>query len=90
MITPSVVTTEDAVLRYNNRASHRRKDSQQYHLVQQEIEYTYGIWSATGVLQHMGGVKLGDPLGVIDLPYGQYFVKIWYYDAYKEFCVMRK
>lgn len=89
MITPSVVTTEDAVLRYN-RASHRRKDSQQYHLVQQEIEYTYGIWSATGVLQHMGGVKLGDPLGVIDLPYGQYFVKVWYYDAYKEFCVMRK
>ena len=89
MITPSVVTTEDAVLRYN-RASHRRKDSQQYHLVQQEIEYTYGIWSATGVLQHMGGVKLGDPLGVIDLPYGQYLVKVWYYDAYKEFYVMRK
>ena len=89
MITPSVVTTEDAVLRYN-RASHRRKDSQQDLLVQQEIEYTYGIWSATGVLQRMGGLKLGDPLGIIDLPYGQYLVKVWYYDAYKEFCVMRK
>ena len=89
MITPSVVTTEDAVLRYD-WASHRRKGSQQDHLVQQEIEYTYGIWSATGVLQRMGGVKLGDPLGVIDLPYGQYLVKVWYYDAYKEFHIMRQ
>ena len=89
MITPSVVTTEDAVLRYN-RASHRRKDSQQDLLVQQEIEYTYGIWSATGVLQRMGGLKLGDPLGIIDLPYGQYLVKVWYYDTYKEFHIMRQ
>ena len=89
MITPSVVTTEDAVLRYD-WTSHRRKDSQQDHLVQQEIEYTYGIWSATGVLQRMGGVKLGDPLGVIDLPHGQYLVKVWYYDAYKEFHIMRQ
>ncbi len=89
MITPSVVTTEDAVLRYD-WTSHYRKDSQQDHLAQQEVEYTYGIWSATGVLQHMGGVKLGDPLGVIDLPYGQYLVKVWYDDAYKEFHVIRK
>ena len=89
MITPSVVTTEDAVLRYD-WTSHHRKVSQQGHLPQQEVEYTYGIWSATGVLQHMGGVKLGDPLGVIDLPYGQYLVKVWYDDAYKEFHVIRK
>ena len=89
MITPSVVTTEDAVLRYD-WTSHHRKVSQQDHLPHQEVEYTYGIWSATGVLQHMGGVKLGDPLGVIDLPYGQYLVKVWYDDAYKEFHVIRK
>lgn len=89
IITPSIVTTEDAVLRYDVKL-HRSENSVQDHAVQLEIGYTYGIWSMTGVLQHMGEVKLEEPLGVIDLPYGQYLVKVWYYDAYKEFCVMRK
>ena len=89
IITPSIVTTEDAVLRYNVKLP-RSENSVQDHTVQQEMEYTYGIWSTTGVLQHMGEVKLEEPLGVIDLPYGQYLVKVWYGNAYKEFHVMRQ
>ena len=89
IITPSIVTTEDAVLRYDVKL-HRSENSVQDHAVQQEMGYTYGIWSTTGVLQHMGEVKLEEPLGVIDLPYGQYLVKVWYGNAYKEFHVMRQ
>ena len=89
IITPSIVTTEDAVLRYNVKLP-RSENSVQDHTVQQEMGYTYGIWSTTGVLQHMGEVKLEEPLGVIDLPYGQYLVKVWYGNAYKEFHVMRQ
>ena len=89
IITPSIVTTEDAVLRYNVKLP-RPENSVQDHAVQQEMGYTYGIWSTTGVLQHMGEVKLEEPLGVIDLPYGQYLVKVWYGNAYKEFHVMRQ
>ena len=68
----------------------RSENSVQDHTIQQEMGYTYGIWSTTGVLQHMGEVKLEEPLGVIDLPYGQYLVKVWYGNAYKEFHVMRQ
>ena len=89
IITPSIVTTEDAVLRYDVKLP-RPENSVQDHAVQQEMGYTYGIWSTTGVLQHMGEVKLEEPLGVIDLPYGQYLVKVWYGNAYKEFHVMRQ
>ena len=89
IITPSIVTTEDAVLRYDVKLP-RSENSVQDHTVQQEMGYTYGIWSTTGVLQHMGEVKLEEPLGVIDLPYGQYLVKVWYGNAYKEFHVMRQ
>ena len=89
IVTPSVVTTEDAMLQYD-LTSHIWDRSKRRNLVDKNMKYMYEIWSTTGVLHRMGSVNFGEPLGVINLPYGQYLVKVWYYDAYKEFHIMRQ
>lgn len=90
-VTPTIVTDVDAVLRYGLVSStglELRPMPKDFEV--SYVRYPYGIWSATGVLQHMGETRVGEPLGVIKLPPGQYVIKVWYENAYKEFHVIRQ
>lgn len=91
MVTPTTVTDVDAVLRkgFDPSAGLELTPNWPGNFDVSYRQYTYGVWSATGVLQHMGKTKVGEPLGVINLQPGQYVIKVWYGNSYKEFHVIR-
>lgn len=92
MVTPTIITDVDAVLRmgFDPSAGLELSPSRPDNFDVSYRRYTYGVWSATGVLQHMGKTKVGEPLGVINLQPGQYVIKVWYGNTYKEFYVVRQ
>ena len=92
VVTPTIVTDVDAVLRKRFDPSEGLELTPNWpgNFDVSYRQYTYGVWSATGVLQHMGKTKVGEPLGIINLQPGQYVIKVWYGNTYKEFHVIRQ
>ena len=92
MVTPTIITDVDAVLRkgFDPSAGLELTPNWPGNFDVSYRQYTYGVWSATGVLQHMGKTKVGEPLGIINLQPGQYVIKVWYGNTYKEFHVIRQ
>ena len=92
VVTPTIVTDVDAVLRKRFDPSEGLELTPNWpgNFDVSYRQYTYGVWSATGVLQHMGKTKVGEPLGIINLQPGQYVIKVWYGNTYKEFHVVRQ